>query len=261
MRVDLHNHTTRCNHATGTMDEYIQKAIDLGIDIYGFTDHAPMDFEPEYRMDINQIIQYENEVLNLKEKYKNKIDILLGYEVDFMSNPKYMESKILNSNVDYLIGSVHFLDNWGFDNPAFLKEYENQNIDDIWINYFKTIEDMAKTSYFNIVGHLDLIKIFKYLPNKDIKSIAYNALKQIKKSNMALEINSAGLRKPIKEQYPSKELLELAFELDIDITFSSDAHSIDQIGFKYEEVTKLAKKVGYTQCVSYVKKEKIHYTF
>jgi len=259
MRVDLHNHTIRCNHATGSMEDYIKKAIDLKIDIYGFTDHAPMDFEPEYRMNINDITFYENEVLLLKEKYKNQIKILLGYEVDFMKNPKYMEDKILNANVDYLIGSVHFLDTWGFDNPAFLKEYETQNIDDIWIKYFNSIENMAKTNYFNIVGHLDLIKVFKYMPNKDIKSIAYNALKQIKKSNMTLEINSAGLRKPIKEQYPSIELLEMAFELDIDITFSSDAHSVEQIGYKYDEVIKIAKDIGYTRCVSYERKEKLYH--
>jgi histidinol-phosphatase (PHP family) len=261
MRVDLHNHTTRCNHATGSMEDYIKRAIELKIDIYGFSDHAPMAFEPEYRMDIKHSSEYENEVLFLKEKYKNDIDIRLAYEVDFMSNKAYMEDRVLNSNVDYLIGSVHFLDTWGFDNPEYLKEYENQNIDDIWIKYFNTIEDMAKTNYFDIVGHLDLIKVFKYLPKKDIKSIAYNALKQIKKSNMAIEINSAGLRKPIKEQYPSKSLLELAYELNIDITFSSDAHSIDQIGYKYDEVRDIAKEVGYKKCISYKNKQKIYHKF
>jgi histidinol-phosphatase (PHP family) len=261
MRIDLHNHTTRCNHATGSMEEYIKKAIEIGIDIYGFADHAPMDFEPEYRMSLSGCNSYEEEVLILKEKYKNNINILLGYEVDFMSNPKYMEEKILNSNVDYLIGSVHFLDDWGFDNPAFLKEYENKNIDDIWKNYFNTIEHMAKTNYFNIVGHLDLIKVFKYLPTKDIKLLAYKAMKQIKKSNMTIEINSAGLRKPIKEQYPSIDLLELAYELDIDITFSSDAHSISQVGFEYETVKNIAKRIGFTKCVSYIKKEKVYHNY
>ena len=59
MRVDLHNHTTLCNHATGTMEEYIQKAISLNIDIFGFSDHAPMDFEPEYRMSLAQTSSYE----------------------------------------------------------------------------------------------------------------------------------------------------------------------------------------------------------
>jgi histidinol-phosphatase (PHP family) len=261
MRVDLHNHTTLCNHATGTTQEYIQKAIELKIDVYGFTDHAPMDFEPEYRMNLSQAPLYEMSILDLKEKYKHDIEILLGYEVDYMSNNSYMEDIILNANVDYTIGSVHFLDEWGFDNPAYLKDYETRNIDEIWVDYFQAVEDMAKTQYFNIVGHLDLIKVFKFLPKKDIKSIAYKALKQIKKSNMVLELNSAGFRKPIKEQYPSKELLELAFELDIDITFSSDAHKVDDIGYKYDTLTQLAKSVGYDSCTIFRKKQKIKYKF
>ncbi|HIP12090.1 MAG TPA: histidinol-phosphatase HisJ [Arcobacter sp.] len=260
MRVDLHNHTTLCNHATGTSEEYIQKAISLGIDVYGFSDHAPMDYEPEYRMNLSQKDKYEKDILILKEKYKKDIDIRLGYEVDFMSNSKYMEKSILNAKVDYLIGSVHFLNEddtlWGFDNPAFIKTYETSNIDKIWQDYFDAIEAMAKTNYFNIVGHFDLIKVFKFLPKKDIRLMATNAIKAIKKSNMSVELNAAGLRKPIKEAYPSKQLLQLAFEYDIDITFGSDAHSIEQVGFGYKEVLTMAKDIGYTKCISYNDKSK-----
>jgi len=260
LRVDLHNHTTLCNHATGTSEEYIQKAISLGIDVYGFSDHAPMDYEPEYRMNLSQKDKYEKDILILKEKYKKDIDIRLGYEVDFMSNSKYMEKSILNAKVDYLIGSVHFLNEddtlWGFDNPAFIKTYETSNIDKIWQDYFDAIEAMAKTNYFNIVGHFDLIKVFKFLPKKDIRLMATNAIKAIKKSNMSVELNAAGLRKPIKEAYPSKQLLQLAFEYDIDITFGSDAHSIEQVGFGYKEVLTMAKDIGYTKCISYNDKSK-----
>jgi histidinol-phosphatase (PHP family) len=261
MRVDLHNHTTLCNHASGTNEEYVKKAIELGIDVFGFSDHAPMIFDKEYRMNLAQSHEYELNILNLKEQYKNEIDILLAYEVDYMINPLYLEDYILNAKVDYLIGSVHFLNEWGFDNPAYLKNYENKNIDDIWVEYFDAIESMAKTNYFNIVGHLDLIKVFNFLPKKDIKSIAYNAMKQIKKSNMVIEINAAGLRKPVKEAYPSIELLELAFELDIDITFSSDAHKVGQIGLNYEDVKEIARKIGYNKCSVFIQKNKINYDF
>ena len=261
MRVDLHNHTSLCNHATGKTEEYIQRAIEIGIDIYGFSDHAPMDFEPEYRMDLSQCDTYENDILYLKEKYKNEIQILLAYEVDFMNNKSYMEDRILNSNVDYLIGSVHFINEWGFDNPQYIKYYENKNIDDIWISYFDTVKDMAKTSKFNIVGHLDLIKVFKFLPKKDVRLIAKDALKQIKKSNMVIELNASGLRKPIKESYPSNLLLQEAFELDIPITFSSDAHSVEQIGYKYNELVSIAKNIGYNKCVSFIKKDMLYHNF
>jgi len=103
--------------------------------------------------------------------------------------------------------------------------------------------------------------VFKFLPKKDIKTIALDSMKEIKKSNMAIEINSAGLRKPIAEPYPSKQLLEVAYELDIPITFSSDAHSVDQIGFAYDEVTTLAKEVGYRKCATFNNRDRKLVTF
>lgn len=263
MRVDLHNHTILCNHATGSVDEYIQKAIELGIDQYGFSDHAPMNYDPKYRMDISQREIYENWVLEAKEKYKDKIKILLAYEVDYLDG--YLLDEILNAKVDYLIGSVHFLKNksdmWGFDNPEFIGIYQSKDIDTIWIEYFDAIKSMAKTGLFDIVGHLDLIKVFKFLPKKDVRLIAKDALLEIKKSNMILEINPAGLRKPINETYPSKLLLEQAYELGINITFGSDAHGVDQVGFKYEEAVALAKEIGYKNCVTFQSRDKIVVSF
>lgn len=256
MRVDLHNHTTLCNHATGSTEDYIKKAISLGIDIYGFSDHAPMEFDKKYRMDISNKNSYENNILNLKKIYKNDIDILLGYEVDYLKD--YILDDITNAKVDYLIGSVHFInDNWGFDNPEFIGEYKNKNIDTIWEDYFKAVQNMVKLNKFDIVGHLDLIKVFKFLPKKDIKTIAKSCMKDIKKYNMVLEVNSAGFRKPIKEQYPSRELLELAFELDIPITFGSDAHSVEQVGLYYDDVVFITKDIGYSKVVSFNNRDKI----
>ena len=258
MRIDLHNHTTRCNHAKGSMESYIERAIELGIDIYGFSEHAPMNFDEHYRLKFSEMGLYTSEVEMLQEKYKGQIKILLGYEVDYLEGK--MDSRVLNADVDYLIGSVHFLDEWGFDNPEFIAEYQNRDIDTIWQEYFNAIEAMAKMGQFEIVGHLDLIKVFNFMPKKDIRTIATPALKAIKASNMVIELNSAGLRKPVKEIYPSPLLLELAYELEIPITFSSDAHAIGQVGYRYSEAKELATKIGYTQAVSFEKREKLFHT-
>lgn len=256
IRVDLHNHTTLCNHATGSIEEYIKKAIELGIDYYGFSEHAPMkNFEDGYRLVIEKKEFYESSILEMKKKYQNQIDILLGYEVDFIEGD-YILEEITRSKVDYLIGSVHYLGKWGFDNPEFISEYKNRDIDRIWEEYFYAIKLMAKSSKFDIVGHLDLIKVFKFLPKKNIKNLALDSLKEIKKSNMVIEVNAAGFRKPIKEQYPSVELLELAHELNIPITFSSDAHSVEQIGFKYEKAINIAKKIGYSKCAIFKNRDR-----
>jgi len=156
-----------------------------------------------------------------------------------------------NSDVDYLIGSVHFIEGWGFDNPEFIGRYEDQNIDEIWQKYFDTIEDMANSKLFDIVGHLDLIKVFKFMPNKNINEMAKGALEAIKEADMTLELNVAGYRKPIGEAYPSPSLLKQAYELGIPITFASDAHKPEQVSMFNDEVIKMARDIGYTECAVY----------
>jgi len=259
MRIDLHNHTARCNHAEGTVDEYIQRAIELGIDIYGFSEHAPMDFDPEYRLAFEEMQAYTDDVLTAKERYQNDIKILLGYEVDYL--PGHMDERVLNAKVDYLIGSVHFIDKWSFDNPEFISGYKDRDIDEIWKAYFEATEAMAKSGKFDIVGHLDLIKVFKFMPKQDTRLLAKHALQAIKKANMVLELNTAGLRKPIGEVYPSRSLLEEAYDLDIPITFASDAHTVEQVGFGYDKVISLAKEVGYTKAVTFEQRDRELVTF
>jgi histidinol-phosphatase (PHP family) len=251
--IDIHNHTPLCKHATGTPEEYIKKAIEKNIKIYGFADHAPMEFDEKYRMKFDDMQNYEKKIKNLKENYKDKIKILLGYEVDFIP---YVDKRVLEREVDYLIGSIHFLDNWGFDNPEFIKEWHNRDVDDVYKEYFNKIEKMAQSRLFDIVGHLDLVKVFGFKPKKNIKDIAKNAIKEIKKSGMAVEINTAGLRKPVKEIYPSIELLEMIRDEGIDITFSSDAHRIEDVGYKIDEAIELAKNLGFNEAVYFENRTK-----
>lgn len=258
MYIDLHNHTALCNHATGTIEEYIQMAIAQKIDTFGFSDHAPMNFDT-YRMRFDEMQTYEAQVLHVKEKYAGQIEILLGYEVDFLEG--FIDQSVLERKVDYLIGSVHYLGNWGFDNPEFIGEYHDKNMDDVWQKYFDAIENMAKSNLFDIVGHLDLIKVFNYLPKKDVRLIAKDALNAIKNANMVVEINAAGFRKPIGEQYPSHPLLEMMAERDIPISFGSDAHEIEHIGFKKEEIRSFAKSYGYKKCATFQNRERMLVNF
>ncbi|MEA2110879.1 MAG: histidinol-phosphatase [Campylobacterota bacterium] len=249
MKIDLHNHTSLCNHATGTVEEYVKKAIKENIDIFGFSDHAPMNFDPKYRMYFDDMKNYINTILHIKEKYAGDIEILKAYEVDFL--PGHMDKRVLDADVDYLIGSVHFIDEWGFDNPEFIGQYKHKDIDAIWQRYFDLIEQMATSNLFDIVGHIDLIKVFKYLPKKNVSDIANQAIKAIKKADMVIEINVAGYRKPINEAYPSRELLEMAFDAKIPITFGSDAHSPEQVGLFRDEAEAFARSIGYKKSATF----------
>lgn len=259
MRIDLHNHTTLCNHASGTMDEYIEKAIHLGVDIYGFSCHSPMDFDPNYRMKLEELPLYCQMVENIQKKYEDKIQILLGLEVDFIDTREdLIKKEIFQYPFDYLIGSVHFLEDWGFDNPEFIGEYAKRNMQECWEKYLCSITKMAQSGLFQIVGHFDLLKIFGYSPTQKSHQYIQKTLEIIKDNRMILEINASGLRKPIKEQYPSIEILKIAKKLGIQITFGSDSHSVEQVGFGYEKCLKISKDIGYSQAV-YFKNKMPHY--
>jgi histidinol-phosphatase (PHP family) len=254
MKIDLHNHTVRCNHATGTVDAYIERAIALGIDVYGFSEHAPMDFDEGYRIGFDQMGDYEADILSARERYADRIDIRLGYEVDWL--PGHMDARVLEADVDFLIGSVHFLDRWGFDNPEFIGEWETRDVDRVWEEYFAAVEAMARSGYFDIVGHLDLIKIFAKWPSREIRSIARPALEAIAANDMVLEINTAGLRKPVGALYPERVLLEEAYGRGIPVTFGSDAHAVDQVGAGLEQAYALARAVGYDQAVTFQRRKR-----
>lgn len=249
MKVDLHNHTALCNHATGTVAEYVEAAIACKTEYFGFSDHAPMRYDPKYRMGFDQMDLYESWVKEAQTQYGSQITVLLGYEIDFL--PGYMDELVFKRSCDYRIGSVHFIGDWGFDNPEFIGRYEGADIDDIYRRYFDLIEAMARSGKFDIVGHLDLMKVFKFLPTRDIRLLAQGALKAIKEADMSIEINVSGYRKPIGEAYPSPLLVEQMAELEIPITFGSDAHCIEQIGLFSEDAENLARSFGYDKCALY----------
>jgi len=246
---DLHNHTSLCNHANGTVDEYVQMAISKGISIFGFSDHAPMNFDTKYRMTFEQMQEYEDMLKDVATKYRDKIDVRLGYEVDYIDG--LVDERVMNRDVDYFIGSVHFIDKWGFDNPEFIGKYDEMDIDELWKKYFDSISKMAQTKQFDIVGHFDLIKVFKYFPKVDITTLASNALDAIADSNMVIELNGAGLRKPVKEAYPSFTLLKEIQRRGIPISFGSDAHETSQVGQFSEQLITFAKEAGFKSHMSF----------
>lgn len=247
--IDLHNHTVRCNHATGLMNEYIDEAIAQGVHVYGFACHAPMNYDIEFRMGFDELELYLNDILAMKECYMNKCQIRKGLEVDYLLG--HLDSRVIDSDVDYLIGSIHFLGGWGFDNPEFIGEYEHKNMQQCWLEYLRAVREMAESRLFQIVGHFDLLKIFNNPPDNELDDAITHTLETIKDTGMAIEINSAGLRKPIGEIYPSKKILQQAYGLGIPITFGSDAHSPSQVGFGRDIAISTAKDVGYTTMLDF----------
>lgn len=253
MKLDLHNHTARCKHAEGTMESYIVRAIECGIELYGFADHAPMFWDDAYRMRPDEMDDYEAEFAALKERFDGQIKLLLGYEMDYL--PGKMDERVLGRNVDFRIGSVHFLGTWAFDNPALLGDFGKHDLDESWNAYFAAMRDMAASKQFDIAGHFDLIKLFGHYAHKGVDHAVREALEAIKQTGMAIEINTSGWRRTVGEQYPSRAILEAACELQIPLTFGSDAHALSHVGANLDRAYELARAIGYKNAAYFERRE------
>ena len=146
--------------------------------------------------------------------------------------------------LDFVLGSVHFLDrpDQMFDSvPAGAEQFAGREIDSIYEDYFRRVRDIAATGLVDCLAHVDLIKIHGHRPTFDVCSLAEETLEFIRSHNLAIELSTAGWRKPVNELYPSDALLEVANAKGIAFTTASDAHSYVQLGENYES---LAKKIA-----------------
>ncbi len=248
MLVDYHTHNYLCKHADGKLEEYIQHAIKIGLNEIGCADHSPMpnNWDIEVRMYEEQFWnEYKPTVLELKEKYNDKISVKFGLEGDFFPGTEtWVKEFLAKSEFDYVIGSVHYLGEWGFDNPIFVHRYEEQDIDSVYISYYEHIRRSAQSKLFDIIGHCDLVKKFGHRPKKNMEEIWRETFKVIKEADIAVEINTSGARKPVKEFYPSEQILKIISEYKIPLTLGSDAHTPTDVGRDFDIAKQLIEKYG-----------------
>ena len=147
--------------------------------------------------------------------------------------------------LDFVLGSVHFLDrpNQMFDSvPAGAGQFDGRDIDAIYADYFRRVREIAGTGLVDCLAHLDLIKIHGHRPNAEIGAIVGETLDFIRSHDLAIELSTAGWRKPVNEPYPADRIIELAMDKGIPFTTASDAHSHAQLA---ENFARLAEKVAF----------------
>ena len=149
--------------------------------------------------------------------------------------------------LDFVLGSVHYLDNptQMFDSvPAGATQFEGRNIDNLYADYFRRVRNIAATGLVDCLSHLDLVKIHGHRPNAEIGEIVSETLDFVRSRDLAIELSTAGWRKPVNELYPADRIIELAVEKGIPFTTASDAHSYAQLG---ENFGRLAEKMSILQ--------------
>jgi histidinol-phosphatase (PHP family) len=158
--------------------------------------------------------------------------------------------------LDFVLGSVHYLDNPSqmFDSvPNGAAQFAGRNIDDIYSDYFRRIREIAATGLIDCLSHLDLIKIHGHRPVAQIEPIVDETLDLIRERNLAIELSTAGWRKPINELYPSDRIIELAMKKGIPFTTASDAHSHAQLGENYDRLAQKLSILGIREVCVYEK--------
>jgi len=173
--------------------------------------------------------------------------VKLGLEVDWVPGREDRIAELLEGRpFDYVVGSVHFIAEGAVDHADY-DAWRNATPDEVWNRYFRTLGEAAASGLYDILAHPDLVKVWgggRPLPEREPRFFYELALEGIASSGVAVEVSTAGLRKPAGEIYPAPELLELCLAAGSPVALSSDAHEPTQIGHAYESAVGLLRALG-----------------
>lgn len=255
--IDLHTHSWRCRHGSGTAPEYLDAARTAGVRVLAFTEHLPLspeliasdDCAASYAMPEAELHEYVEEVLALKERSvaEGGPEVLLGIEADLHpGHEEHVERLLQRYPFDVVLGSVHYVDGWAFDDPDRQDGYAAWDAMALWERYFADVGAAARSGLVDVLGHLDLVKKFGCVPQGDPTDLYARTAEVISASGVTVEINTAGLRKPCAELYPGPALLAELAARGVSLTVGSDAHSPRDVGAGWAEARRALVGVGVT---------------
>ena len=260
--MDLHSHTTRCCHASGEMEAYVQRALALGLRDFGFSDHSHWmlhDTVNRYAMRPDELPGYVKEVGALQAKFNRQgaspFNVRLGMEMDFIPS-RLAEAREVQQRYawDYIIGSVH---NLGFEKLQEPELYERYRVEDVCELYFHQVGVMLKERFCDIIAHLDLPKKMGKRPSGGLLAYIEPLIPELLKSGIAVEINTSGLDSPAKEFMPGWEVIRALAAAGVPLTLGSDAHDPQQVGRYFNQVLTELAKIGITELVRFEQRQKI----
>jgi histidinol-phosphatase (PHP family) len=253
--IDLHMHTWRCRHAEGTPEEYVRAAAARGVRTIAFTEHLPLapclaarvPGAERYAMPAEELPSYVTEVREASRLGEGLgVEVLLGIEIDAVPDALDHARAVLQTlPVDIVLGSIHFGDDWAFDDPARTDRYAEWDIADLWERYFADVAAAAASGVADVVAHADLVKKFCFRPVGPVGSLYRQTARSLASSGVAVEVNTAGLRKPCQELYPAQELLDELFAAGVPVTVGSDAHRPSEVGAGWNEARAALMAAGY----------------
>ncbi|MBQ5607827.1 MAG: histidinol-phosphatase [Oscillospiraceae bacterium] len=224
MDYNYHAHTFRCGHATGTPEEYVLWAIEHGVRYMGFSEHAPFrfpnGFESSYRLPVAEIDDYMAESKRLAEKYKDRVQLRIGFEMEYYPDffPQMLKT-VTDCGGEYLILGQHYPENELSNQPHSTKASDSEQR---LRSYVSCVLEGMKSGYFSYVAHPDVLHFTgdPKLYNREMRKICVAS----RELNIPLEINFLGLREG--RHYPNPVFWKIAGEEQAPVTFGCDAHDI-----------------------------------
>lgn len=253
--VDYHVHTSFSDGA-GLPTDYTRQALTLGLEELAITDHQPLlSRTTDWHLHITRLPEYVLAVDQARREFP-QLRVLLGIELEYWPG---IEPEIRQRQAqqpwDFCLGSVHFIGDFGVDNPQFLEEWSRRDPDQVWAEYFNLLAQAAATGLYDSLAHPDLVKKFGFYPKAGPSKMFGDLLDAVQGSGTALEVNSSGLFKPCKEIYPCLPLLTLARQKGIPITLGSDAHRPQSLGQGLGQAVQLARTAGYRSYLRFAQRQ------
>jgi len=248
--VDYHMHLRNGReeiaHDTWSVEPFVDAARGAGVDEIGFAEHVyyfrqtrPLWHVP-YQTErcVYDIEPYVEAILAAKDR---GLPVKLGLEVDYQPGREEETGALLEPYPwDYLLGSIHFIGDHGVDGEP--KLIDAIGVEEAWQRYFDVLARAARSGLFDSLSHPDLVKIF----GDRVEAFDYEPIAEaIAESGVAVEVSTAGLRKPVRELYPDPRFLAACRERDVAVTMASDAHSPDAVGSDFDRARELLRSVGY----------------
>ncbi|MBI4456449.1 MAG: histidinol-phosphatase [Acidobacteria bacterium] len=258
--LSLHGGHSIYGDGSGRLDEFVRAAVKQGMVAFGFSEHMPRPEKYWYPGESPEANSWANfqryleEVQQVKAAFRGQLEILLGAELELIPGQEDFVSSFLHEfQLDYAVGSVHFVHDVGFDYSVesyhrALKLCGGQEC--FALDYLDTLESMMDRIPFQVLGHFDLFKVFHQgaFPLTDrMREKIDGLMARIARKSLLLDINARGLLKPCQEIYPGLEILRIARRHNVAVTLGDDSHAPSEVGQNLDGALQHARSAGYTQ--------------
>ncbi len=191
---------------------------------------------------------------------REETDLRLGIEADFVAGREDRLANLLEAREwDYVVGSVHFLRDRSIDTEDYSVWGTGESAERVWRRYFETLAEAARTGLFDIMSHPDLVKVWGSdapRPEGDLRRYYEPAVEAFAEAGVAVEVSTAGLRKPVGEIYPAPAFLEMVADAGCPIALSSDAHTPEQLAYRYEDALEALERAGIRELAVFERRER-----